>query len=201
MPRSGGGVYTLPAGSLVTDGVDDILATQHNTPLQDIATDMNTPRPIVAGGTGAATAADARTNLGATATGSSLFTAADAAAGRTALGATAAGAAWFTAADVAAQRTLLGFAETLGFPKRQDVPGSLRQQANTVNTGAGSSVAVTFPFSFSETPLVLAIPIATGGVMLTLASVGSSGFTLQSWASNSVQAPNINCQWFAWAAK
>ena len=87
MPRSGGGVYTLPAGSLVTDGVDDILATQHNTPLQDIATDMNTPRPIVAGGTGAATAADARTNLGATATGSALFTAADAAAGRTAIGA------------------------------------------------------------------------------------------------------------------
>ena len=126
---------------------------------------------------------------------------ADAAASRTALGATAAGAAWFTAADVAAQRTLLGFAETLGFPKRQDVPGSLRQQANTVNTGAGSSVAVTFPFSFSETPLVLAIPIATGGVMLTLASVGSAGFTLQSWASNTVQAPNINCQWFAWAAK
>ena len=65
MPRSGGGVYTLPAGSLVTDGVDDILATQHNTPLQDIATDMNTPRPIVAGGTGATTAADARTALGA----------------------------------------------------------------------------------------------------------------------------------------
>lgn len=115
MPRSGGGVYTLPAGSLVTDGVDDILATQHNTPLQDIATDMNTPRPIVAGGTGAATAADARTNLGATATGSSLFTAADIAAALAALGATATGSALLTAADAAAGRTALEISQNRGF--------------------------------------------------------------------------------------
>ena len=98
-------------------------------------------------------------------------------------------------------RSDLGFAETLGLPKKLDLPGSFRFQANTVNTGAGSSIAVNFPFSFSETPLVLPVPIATAGVMLTLASVGSGGFTLQSWVSNTVQAPNINCQWFAWAAK
>jgi hypothetical protein len=55
MPRSGGGVYSLPAGSIVTDGVDDILAAQHNDPLNDIALDMNTARPVVAGGTGATT--------------------------------------------------------------------------------------------------------------------------------------------------
>lgn len=64
MPRSGGGTYTLPPGSLVTDGVDDILASQHNGPLQDIAADLNIARPIVAGGTGATDAATARTNLG-----------------------------------------------------------------------------------------------------------------------------------------
>jgi hypothetical protein len=63
MPRSGG-TYTLPAGALVTDDVDDILATQHNTPLQDIAADLNAARPIIAGGTGATTAAQARINLG-----------------------------------------------------------------------------------------------------------------------------------------
>lgn len=55
-----------------------------------------------------ANAATARTNLGATATGSSLFTAADAAAARTAIGATTAGSALLTGADAAAQRTSLG---------------------------------------------------------------------------------------------
>jgi len=64
MPRSGGGVYSLPAGSIVADGVDDILAAQHNDPLNDLALDMNTARPIVAGGTGATTASGARTALG-----------------------------------------------------------------------------------------------------------------------------------------
>ena len=64
MPRSGS-TYYLPAGSIVTDGVDDILATQHNTPLVDIAADLNAARPIAAGGTGATTAEDALVNLGA----------------------------------------------------------------------------------------------------------------------------------------
>jgi hypothetical protein len=63
MPRVGS-TYSLPAGSIVTDGVDQILASQHNTPLQDIAADLNAARPVAAGGTGATTAADARTNLG-----------------------------------------------------------------------------------------------------------------------------------------
>lgn len=64
MPRNGSGVYSLPAGSIVTDGVDDILASQHNDPLQDLESDMNSARPVVAGGTGADNAADARANLG-----------------------------------------------------------------------------------------------------------------------------------------
>jgi len=64
MPRNLSGVFSLPAGSIVTDGVDDILASQHNDPLQDLEADMNAARPIVAGGTGASTASDARTNLG-----------------------------------------------------------------------------------------------------------------------------------------
>ena len=63
MSRNGAGAYSLPAGSLVTTGTT-IEASQHNTPLQDIETDMNTARPIVAGGTGATTAAGARTALG-----------------------------------------------------------------------------------------------------------------------------------------
>ncbi len=76
MPRNLSGVYSLPSGSLVTDGVDDILATQHNTPLEDIESDMNAARPVVAGGTGASNAADARTNLAAAAS-ATTFTAGD----------------------------------------------------------------------------------------------------------------------------
>lgn len=63
MPRNGSGVYSLPSG-LPTNGetsnaTDDIL-----TPFGDLETDMNTARPVVAGGTGATTASAARTNLG-----------------------------------------------------------------------------------------------------------------------------------------
>lgn len=63
MPRSGGGVYSLPAGLPVngetSNATDDI-----RTPFSDIEADLNVARPVVAGGTGATTAADARTNLG-----------------------------------------------------------------------------------------------------------------------------------------
>lgn len=74
MPRSGGGVYTLPAGSVIANGdVSD--AADLNTPLADIEADMNTPRPVVAGGTGADNAADARTNLGLSAVATRTITA------------------------------------------------------------------------------------------------------------------------------
>lgn len=63
MSRNGSGVYSLPAGSTVTNG-DTSDATDINTPLQDLETDANTARPIVAGGTGATSASAARTNLG-----------------------------------------------------------------------------------------------------------------------------------------
>lgn len=63
MPRNGSGVYSLPAGVLVTNG-DVTDASQHNPALQDFASDANEPRPIVAGGTGATSASAARSALG-----------------------------------------------------------------------------------------------------------------------------------------
>lgn len=57
------GVYTLPAVYLAVPGTV-IVATQHNTPLTDLQTAQNYERPIIAGGTGAGTAAGARTALG-----------------------------------------------------------------------------------------------------------------------------------------
>lgn len=102
LPKAGGtmtGAITLsgaPSSSLhatTKTYVDtaDALAAQKASNLSDLAS-----------------AATARTNLGATSAGSAIFTAADAAAQRTALGATSAGSAVFTAADAAAQRTALG---------------------------------------------------------------------------------------------
>ena len=63
MPRNDSGVYSLPAGVIVATG-ENILPSQHNPALLDFASDANAARPIVSGGTGAATAGGARTNLG-----------------------------------------------------------------------------------------------------------------------------------------
>lgn len=64
MPRNGSGVFTLPVGYEATAN-QTATAAQHNEPLEDIQTDMNTARPVVAGGTGATDAATALSNLGA----------------------------------------------------------------------------------------------------------------------------------------
>lgn len=62
MPRNAGGTYSLPAGYTAVDGVT-AEASSHNLPLEDIRDDLNTVRPVLYGGTGASTAAAARTAL------------------------------------------------------------------------------------------------------------------------------------------
>jgi len=64
MPRNPGtGIYTKPYPDVISDTT--IESTVHNGEIADIETDLNTPRPIVAGGTGANSAAQARDNLDA----------------------------------------------------------------------------------------------------------------------------------------
>lgn len=62
MPRDGSNVYSKPAGTTAVSGTT-IESAKFNSVIDDIATDLNTARPIVAGGTGAASASAARTAL------------------------------------------------------------------------------------------------------------------------------------------
>lgn len=64
MPRDGSNVYHRPSGiDAVTNTT--ISSVAYNTNVQDVESDLNTPRPIVAGGTGASSADAALTNLSA----------------------------------------------------------------------------------------------------------------------------------------
>ncbi|MDL2408735.1 hypothetical protein PY650_24450 [Rhizobium calliandrae] len=63
MPRNGSGVFSLPPGSTFTPNTL-IQSGVVNGIFADLATDANTPRPIVAGGHGASDVVNARINLG-----------------------------------------------------------------------------------------------------------------------------------------
>ena len=62
MPRDGSNIYVTPAG---TNGVPNapIESAKYNANVADVAQDLNLPRPIVAGGTGANSAHQALINL------------------------------------------------------------------------------------------------------------------------------------------
>lgn len=135
MSRSILGVYTLPPGSAAVDNtiIDPVI---YNALLADLEADLNLPRPIVAGGTGAASADGALTALGGTTTGKAVFTAADVAAALTALGLTnasvpagqvgyfyraAAPAGWLAANGAAVSRTTYaGLWAAMGSPNTGD---------------------------------------------------------------------------------
>ena len=63
MPRNVSGIYAIPPG---TEGFPDttIESEKYNDYIHDVEKDLNDPRPIVAGGTGANNADGALANLG-----------------------------------------------------------------------------------------------------------------------------------------
>lgn len=71
IPRSGAGVYSKPAGTTAISGTT-IDSSDYNQTIDDLVNDANLARPIVAGGTGATSAAAARTSLGVQAADASL---------------------------------------------------------------------------------------------------------------------------------
>ncbi len=131
---------------------------------------LTTPLAVAQGGTGAVTAAAARTNLGSTTVGDAVFIAASAGAGRTALGSSATGDALFTAASAAAARATLG------------------------STTVGDALFITASAAAARTTLGLgtmavqnanAVAI-TGGTITGVDLTGSSGGT-----AGSVSASNV----------
>lgn len=69
MPRNGSGVYSKPAGTTAVTGTT-IESAKYNSVVDDLVEDANAARPVVAGGTGATTAAGATTALSAVSYGS-----------------------------------------------------------------------------------------------------------------------------------
>lgn len=63
MPRNGSGVASKPAGTTAVPNTQ-IESSKYNSTIDDIYALLNDALPIVAGGTGATSAASARTNLG-----------------------------------------------------------------------------------------------------------------------------------------
>lgn len=71
MPRDGSNIFSPPAGTTATPGTP-IESAKYNAFVNDLTADANAARPIVAGGTGATTAAAARTALGVQASSAAL---------------------------------------------------------------------------------------------------------------------------------
>jgi hypothetical protein len=171
--------------------------------------------PLTAGGTGATTASAARTALGATTTGNSLFTSATAAAARTTLGATTTGSDLFTAADAAAARTAISAGDvtltgtqTLTNKTLTDpaITGTILEDIFTISDGAafeidpgnGSIQLITLGanrtpkatnFADGESVILMVDDGTAYAITWTDATFGGSGVV---WKTNAGVAPTLN---------
>ena len=149
--------------------------------------------PVAAGGTGATTAAAARTALGATTTGSALFTSADAAAARTAIGA---GDATLTGTQTLTNKTLTDPA----------IVGTILEDIFTISDGAafeidpgnGSIQLITLGanrtpkatnFADGESVILMVDDGSAYALTWTDATFGGSGVV---WKTNAGVAPTLN---------
>jgi hypothetical protein len=213
MPRNAGNVYSKPPGTtpIVNDDVDPV---PFNLLMDDIATDLNTPRPIVAGGTGASSAAAALVNLGLTATAAEINTLDGITASTAELnildgvtattaelnildgvtataseinaldGVTATGTSVIQAADAAAARTALEIPENRGYTF---------SAAQT--TSSGTSFDFTGIPSYAREVIVMLRDVSLSGTDNILVQLGDSGGIETSGYNDTIQlseGTNIN---------
>lgn len=183
-------------GVVVATGVRAILYCNGTDVIDGDTGGLATPVAIADGGTSSTTASGARTALGATSVGNSLFTAADAAAARTAISAVATGSTITTSGlfSMATARMLGRSTAGTGDVEAITVGSGLLLSGGVLSSTAGggsvTSVAMSVPafLSVSGTPITgagtlavtlsgTALPVANGGTGAT-ASTGSGNVVL-----------------------
>lgn len=211
------GAFTLtvktPAGTgqLITQGQQNIVYCDGTNVVPAVSA-ISLPVAIASGGTGATTAAAARTNLGGTATGVSLFTAASAAAARTTLGSTTVGDAIFIAASASAALTAMAGGTLTGavtvtttvtggsfIPTSSTVPtnGMYLSAANTVNfaTATTSRVSISsaglLTASFGLTVTGGAITLSPASFNVVLSPTGTGAVTINPATLGTMNNMNI----------
>jgi len=181
MSRNMAGVYTLPAGSTIANG-DLSDATDLNGPLADIEADLNVVRPIVAGGTGASTAAGAVTALGFTATAADISAAA---AGLSGLTATAAELNILDGATVTTAELNILDGATLTVTELNYVDGV----TSAIQTQLNAKAALASP-TFTGTPAAPTAAVGTNTTQVaTTAFVRAELLDEDNFATNSATRP------------
>ena len=138
---------------------------------------ISLPLSIAQGGTGATNNSAARINLGATATGNSLFTAVSASAGRSTLGASVIGDALFTEATAAGARTTIGAAASGAVGSSGVTMSTARMLGRTTaGTGAIEEITIGSGLSLSAGTLVATAP--SSGVTSVSGTGSVNGITL-----------------------
>ena len=153
--------------------------------------------PITAGGTGATTAAAARTALGATTTGNDLFTAISASAARTAIGAgTGDGDVTTTGSQILSSKTLVDPAITGAI--LEDIYTITDGSAFEIDPGNGSIQLITLGasrtpkatnFAAGESVILMVDDGSAYTLTWTDSTFGGSGVV---WKTNAAAAPTLN---------
>src|SRR6188768_167367 len=174
MPRDGSGIYTRPPG---TNAVADttIESTKYNANVADVETDLNAPRPIIAGGTGANNAVDAANNLGVvTGKGAQTFTEAEKAVARNNIAAAPFDALAYNGMQVNGSMEVSqekGLASTGSNSYIMDVWQLYKGGSMVVAASQGTGVSNSFPYHLSVATTTAQPSLASGDGVLVQHSI------------------------------